>query len=68
MGKLFAIAFGAVVAGGCATPIERAEAMCKRFGDLSPTCVERRFDMERARDDKFLDQLTSAIQSRTSKQ
>jgi len=67
MSKLFAIAVGAVVAVGCATPIERAQAICRGVGNPSSACVERQFLIERARDDAFLDQLTSALQSRNSK-
>lgn len=56
MRKLLVIAVGAVVASGCAIstpPIDRAEAICNRLGDPSPACVERQFNIERAREDAF---------------
>ena|SRR2546430_12527971 len=56
MHKLLTIALGTLVAGGCATPMERAEAICNRLGDPSPACVERQFNIERAREDAFVQQ------------
>lgn len=53
MRKLLTLALGTMVAGGCATPMERAEDICNRLGDPSPACVERQFNIERAREDQF---------------
>lgn len=53
MRKLLTIVLGTVVAGGCTTPMERAEAICNRLGDPSPACVERQFNIERTREDQF---------------
>ena len=53
--KLLTIVLGTTALAGCAmsTPIERAEALCKRFGDPSPACIERQFNAEQAREDAF---------------
>ena len=56
MRMLLSIALGTVVAGGCATPMERVEAICNRLGDPTPACVERLFNIERAREDAFVQQ------------
>lgn len=53
MRKLLIIGLSTVVLSSCSTPMERAEDTCRHIGNPSPSCVERQFNIERARLDEL---------------
>ncbi len=61
--KLLIVVFVTVILGSCASPMERAQDICNQLGNTSSACVERQFNVERARDDAFFQRQRAIINS-----
>lgn len=62
MRRLLILAAATIITGGCSTPIERAKSLCNEFGDPSPACIERRYDIERKDEEAFQKEFHNAVE------
>jgi hypothetical protein len=52
-----------MILGSCASPLEKAQNICYQMGNPSPACIERQFNIERARADAYYQRERDIINS-----